>query len=75
MPQQYTNFIGKEVEVLDADGKKTKGVLKAVEGDRFVVTTQEKVKPEGKKRPVLIDVDKEFGMNEVKYTKYIISFK
>ena len=75
VPQQYTNFIGKEVEVLDADGKKTKGVLKAVEGDRFVVTTQEKVKPEGKKRPVLIDVDKEFGMNEVKYTKYIISFK
>ena len=75
VPQQYTNFIGKEVEVLDADGKKTKGVLKAVEGDRFVVTTQEKVKPKGKKRPVLIDVDKEFGMNEVKYTKYIISFK
>ena len=75
VPQQYTNFIGKEVEVLDADGKKTKGVLKAVNGDRFVVTTQEKVKPEGKKRPVLIDVDKEFGMNEVKYTKYIISFK
>ena len=75
VPQQYINFIGKEVEVLDADGKKTKGVLKAVEGDRFVVTTQEKVKPEGKKRPVLIDVDKEFGMNEVKYTKYIISFK
>ena len=28
--QQYVNFIGKEVEVLDADGKKLKGVLKAV---------------------------------------------
>ena len=75
VPQQYVNFIGKEVEVLGADGKKTKGVLKSVEGRDFVVTTQEKIKPEGKKRPVLTDVDKTFNMDEVKYTKYIISFK
>lgn len=75
VPQQYINFIGKEVEVLDADGKKTKGVLKAVEGHLFTVTTQEKVKPEGKKRPVLTDVDRQFDMEKIKYTKYIISFK
>ena len=30
VPQQYINFIGKEVEVLDADGIKVKGILKAV---------------------------------------------
>ena len=75
VPQQYINFIGKEVEVLDADGKKTKGILKAVDGNEFVVTTKVKVTPEGKKRPVLTDVDKTFGMDQVKYTKYIISFK
>ena len=75
VPQQYVNFIGKEVEVLGADGKKAKGVLKSVEGRDFVVTTQEKIKSEGKKRPVLTDVDKTFNMDEVKYTKYIISFK
>ena len=75
VPQQYINFIGKEVEVLGADGKKTKGVLKSVDGTAFVVTTKEKVTPEGKKRPVLTDVDRNFDMNEVKYTKYIISFK
>ncbi len=75
VPQQYVNFIGKEVEVLDADGKKTKGILKAVEGNEFVVTTKVKVTPEGKKRPVLTDVDKTFGMDKVKYTKYVISFK
>jgi ribosome maturation factor RimP len=75
VPQQYINFIGKEVEVLDQDGKKTKGTLKAVEGNTFTVTTQEKVKPEGKKRPVITDVDKQFEMDKVKYTKYIISFK
>ena len=75
VPQQYINFVGKEVEVLDADGRKTKGVLKEVDGNRFVVTTKEKVTPEGKKRPVLTDVDKAFEMDKVKYTKYLISFK
>lgn len=75
VPQQYENFIGKEVEVLDGSGRKHHGVLKSVEGQRFTLTVQEKVKPEGKKRPVLTDVDHEFGMDEVKYTKYLISFK
>jgi ribosome maturation factor RimP len=75
VPQQYVNFVGKEVEVLDGDGKKVKGVLKSVDGNDFVVTVREKVKEEGKKRPVLIDVDKSFQMDQVKYTKYLISFK
>ena len=73
--QQYVNFIGKDVEVLDADGKKHKGVLSAVDGNDFTVTVQEKVKLEGKKRPVIQDVEKHFQMDKVKYTKYLISFK
>ncbi|WP_315339792.1 ribosome assembly cofactor RimP [Hoylesella oralis] len=75
VPQQYINFIGKEVEVLDADGVKVKGLLKSVDGNEFVVTVREKVKVEGKKRPVLQDVDHAYRMDEVKYTKYLISFK
>ena len=35
VPQQYVNFIGKEVEVLDKDGKKYKGILKSVDGNDF----------------------------------------
>ena len=61
--------------VEDADGKKYKGLLKSVDGNNFTVTTQEKVKVEGKKRPQLTDVDHTFDMNKVKYTKYLISFK
>ena len=75
VPQQYVNFVGKEVEVLDGDGKKVKGILKSVDGNDFVVTVREKIKEEGKKRPVLTDVDKSFQMDQVKYTKYLISFK
>ena len=73
--QQYHCFVGKNVEVLDADGKKYKGVLKAVEGNDFTVTVQEKQKVEGKKRPQLVDTDHTFQMDKVKYTKYLINFK
>ncbi len=75
VPQQYINFVGKEVEVLDADGTKVKGILKAVNGNDFTVGVEERVKVEGKKRPVKQEVDHMFQMDKVKYTKYLISFK
>lgn len=75
VPQQYMNFIGQTVEVLDADGTKVKGILKSVDGNDFIVTVSEKVKVEGKKRPVMMDVDHTYQMDKVKYTKYLISFK
>ena len=73
--QQYVNHIGDTVEVLELDGKKVQGVLKSVEGTNFTVTTQEKQKQEGKKRPVLVEVDKTYAMDGVKYAKYLLAFK
>ncbi len=73
--QQYVANVGNEVEVMDAEGRKWKGVLKAVDGRDFTLSVSERVKVEGKKRPVKMDVDHEFNMDNVKYTKYIISFK
>lgn len=75
--QQYINHIGKEVEVQAADGKKYQGVLQSVADDglSFVVVVKEKQKIEGKKRPVLVDVEKTFNTNEVKYAKYLLAFK
>ena len=73
--QQYVNHVGDQVEVVDSENKKTVGTLKEVDGRHFVVTTQEKQVPEGKKRPVKVDVDKTFSMDEVKSTKYLLAFK
>jgi ribosome maturation factor RimP len=73
--QQYQNHVGDEVEVIDKEGKKLTGILKSVEGSTFVVTTMEKQVPDGKKRPVKVEVDKMFDMNEVKSTKYLLAFK
>ena len=72
--QQYHNFIGKEVEAVDGEGRKLKGILKSVEGRNFTITTQEKVKVEGKKRPQLADVDHQLSMDTAKYCKYLIKF-
>lgn len=73
--QQYVNHVGDNVEVVDAEGKKTAGVLKQVDGRLFTVTTLEKQIPEGKKRPVKVEVDKTYSMDEVKSTKYVLNFK
>ncbi len=73
--QQYLNHIGDQVEVLDQGGKKIQGVLKSVDGRQFSVTVQEKQKQEGKKRPQIVEVDKAFSMDEIKYAKYLLAFK
>ena len=73
--QQYVNHVGDDVEVVDAQGKKIVGVLKSVDGNQLTVTTQEKQIPEGKKRPVKVDVEKTDSMDEVKSTKYLLAFK
>ena len=73
--QQYANHVGDDVEVIDAEGKKLTGVLKSVDGRQFTITVLEKQVPEGKKRPVKVDVDRQFSMDEVKSCKYLLSFK
>ena len=73
--QQYINHIGDTIEVLDLEGKKMQGVLKSVDGTNFTVTVQEKQKQEGRKRPVLVEVDKTYAMDGVKYAKYLLTFK
>ena len=73
--QQYINHVGKEVEVLTRDGRKLGGVLKEANDRHCVVTVQKKVKEEGAKRPKMVDEDLTLKYDEIKYTKYLISFK
>ena len=53
--QQYLIHIGKDVEVLTKEGKKMVGILKEANEENFTLTVQKKVKPEGAKRPKLVD--------------------
>ena len=73
--QQYYNHVGSDAEVLTKDGRKLTGVLKDADEEKFVVAVQKKVKVEGAKRPKLMEEDETFRYDEIKYTKYLISFK
>ncbi len=74
IPRQYEIHIGDEVEVMTKENKKLTGTLKCAGTTQFTITTKEKVKPEGAKRAVMVDKDLTFDYNDVKYTKYLISF-
>ena len=72
--QQYINHIDKEVEVLARDGTKYRGVLVRAEEGEFTIAMKVKEKPEGAKRPIMVDKEYTWKYDEVKYTKYLINF-
>lgn len=73
--QQYVNSVGYDVELMTSEGKKLEGYLKEADENGFVVVVNEKQKIEGKKRPQMVEVEKPFKYEEVKWVKSIIDFK
>ena len=71
---QYEIHVGDPVEVVCSNGKKLRGTLKCLTDETFTVTVQEKVKPEGAKRPHLEDVDHELRFDEIKRCQYHLEF-
>ena len=72
--QQYKNLVGSEVEVMTAEGKKLTGVLNEATDECFVLAYKEKQKVDGKKRPVIVDVTRQFAYGEAKWVKAVIDF-
>jgi len=73
--RQWQNHVGKQVEILTTDGRKLKGELREADADHIVVAVRQKVQVEGKKRPVMQDVETRLPMTEVKSGRYLIDFK
>ena len=73
--RQYEIHVGKEVETLAKDGKKYRGTLLSVDPEGFELGVMQKVKEEGKKRPVNKEVPVRFAFRDVTYTKYLIKIK
>ena len=74
---QYEKNIGNEIEVLTRDGRKITGTLQSVspDGAAFTMTVKEKVKEEGKKRPVIVDRSVEMNVADTRSVRYLLSFK
>lgn len=72
--QQYLNHVGDEIEVITTSGQKMQGVLTEAKEDEIVVAVKTKVKPEGSKRPKIVDVANTIPMKEVKEVRAVIKF-
>ena len=59
---------------MSIDGKKLQGILADANETAVTIRYSEKQKVEGKKRPVLVEVTKEFKYDEMKWVKAVISF-
>jgi len=68
--EQYEMSIGKPVEVIDNQGKTTRGILMKVEGERFEIESEKTTIGKKKETQELA-----FNFNEIKTVKEVISFK
>ena len=73
--RQWQNHVGKQVEVITRDGRKLKGTLQEADEEHVVLSVRQKVQVEGKKRPVMQDVDVTLAMSDVKSGRYLLDFK
>ena len=74
LPRQFKKNAGNDVEVLTKDGRKLHGMLKSADEEGFILSSQEKVKREGEKKPVVETVDRHFRYDEVKSVVYELKF-
>ncbi|MDR2534298.1 MAG: ribosome assembly cofactor RimP [Tannerellaceae bacterium] len=73
--RQYFKYIGREIECLLKTGEKRQGILKSANEKGIVLSVEMQVKPEGGKRKQTISEESAYGYDEIKYAKYVISFK
>lgn len=73
--RQYEIHLGKPVETQTNDGHKYRGVLQSVDETGFFMNVVQKVKEEGKKRPINKEMPVRLDFSDVAYTKYLIKVK
>ena len=73
--RQYRKLIGSSVEVLLLSGIKVLAKLDAVDDEGITISYEEKQAVEGKKRKVLVNVERTYRFDEIKYTKEYLDFK
>ena len=79
--EQYKKYLGKEVKVINEEGKKIEGVLSEVNEEGIVLKYEEKQRIEGRKKKITVEIEKHLFFNgelkesNIKTTKIVISFK
>lgn len=72
--RQYDKYIGRDLEVLTSDGRKLHGLLCSVSDDGIVLSSQQKVKKEGSKKPIIESVETSIPFSLIKRAVYDLKF-
>ena len=72
--RQYEKYIGQDLEVLTADGRKLHGMLRKVDDNGIILSIQQKVKKEGSKKPVIETTDLDIPFANIKKAVYDLKF-
>ena len=73
--RQYRKLQGRSVEVVLKSGIKVLAKLDEVSEEAITLSYEEKQAVEGKKRKVLVNVERTYAFSEIKYTKEHLDFK
>ena len=71
---QYDKYVGQDLEVLTTDGRKLHGMLRSTDDNGIVLITEQKVKKEGQKKPVIEKVETELPFSIIKRAVYDLKF-
>lgn len=72
---QFEKNLGKEVQVIQDDGKKLKGILEGYNEKELKLSVTTKEKAEGSKKKKTVTRETMININNIKAVKAIISFK
>ena len=72
--RQWEKNIGNDIEVYTRDGKKLLGCLTRLTDDAAVIETEQKVRREGMKRPVLERLEMEIPFADIRRANYDLQF-
>lgn len=74
VPRQYEKYIGQDLEVLTADGRKLHGMLRKVDEIGIILAIEQKVKKEGSKKPVIETTELDLPFSNIKKAVYDLKF-
>ncbi len=72
--RQWEKNLGNDIELLTRDGKKIYGRLARLTDDAAVLETEQKVRREGMKRPVIERLELEIPFSDVRRASYDLKF-
>lgn len=74
LPRQYRKYIGRDLEVYTAGGRKLTGLLREVDEEGITLVVKVKKREEGAKRPIEVEERLRLPYAEIRKAVYLLKF-